>query len=42
MLLEIILVNDKEKYFVNAFINEETNGIVIGNIIPRRSSAVCK
>ena len=30
----------KKKYFVNAFINEETNGIVIGNIIPRKEEAV--
>ncbi len=27
----------KKKYFVNAFINEETNSIVIGNIIPRKT-----
>ena len=30
----------KKKYFVNAFINEETNGIVIGNIIPRKEEVV--
>lgn len=30
----------KKKYFVNAFINEETNGIVIGNIIPRKEETM--